>query len=84
MLDSSQFSTVASTYGWPIGAWCVGDVTDMTSVFSGDRNANLQSFNEDISEWDVSKVTTMNNMFGSAYVRVIKIRCRPLFCQAPI
>ena len=85
MEDSSQFSTVASEYGWPIGTWCVRDVTNMQNVFNSfSRNRDLETFNEDISDWDVSNVVSMENMFKNAEVRVIKIRLRPLFCQSII
>ena len=52
---------VNETYGLPIGSWCVGDVTDMSSLFDG-----LYSFNEDISGWNVSQVTDMSFMFKGA------------------
>ncbi len=37
-----------------------GNVTDMSKVFN---DSALRSFNGDISKWDVSNVTTMNEMF---------------------
>ena len=49
--DPTPGSAVAATYGWPIGTWCVSGVTDMKDVFKGH-----QTFNEDISGWDVSNV----------------------------
>lgn len=52
---------VTQTYGWPIGTWCVGNVTDMSNLFY-----NRETFNEDLSGWDVSRVTTMRSMFSSA------------------
>ena len=52
----------SSTYGSPIGTWCVKDVTDMSYMF---RDAYF--FNQDISSWDVSSVTTMSHMFSNAY-----------------
>jgi surface protein len=40
---------------------CTTLVTDMSSLFSGNN-----TFNQDISHWDVSHVTNMTSMFGSA------------------
>jgi len=51
----------STMYGWPMGLWCFGDVTDMSSSFEG-----LDTFNEDISDWNVSKVTNMSRMFFDA------------------
>ena len=48
-----------ATYG-QINTWCTGNVTDMSYLFSG------MNFNDDISNWDVSNVTNMNNMFVNA------------------
>jgi surface protein len=48
-------------YGWSMGSWCVGDVTDMSSLFEG-----RDMFNEDISGWNVGNVTNMNRMFYGA------------------
>ena len=46
-------------YG-PISDWNTSQVTNMSYLFTG------CSFNEDISHWDVSKVTYMNGMFAVA------------------
>jgi surface protein len=51
---------LASTYGWPIGNWCLRGITDLSDLFY-DRQ-----FNEDIGKWDVSKVTDMTAMFQNA------------------
>ena len=48
-------------YGWPIGTWCVSQVTDMSYLFYG-----KDAFNEDLSGWDVSQVTKMQWMFFRA------------------
>ena len=48
-------------YGWPINAWCVSGVTDMSALFSF-----KEDFNEDISSWDTSSVTRMAKMFKVA------------------
>jgi hypothetical protein len=54
----SMPSGVSDTYGWPIGSWCVGDVTDMSNLFEG-----LDTFDEDISGWNMSSVANMREMF---------------------
>ena len=57
------------TYGY-IGEWDVGNVTDMNRVFNdGDMDTHLNitnTFNDDISNWNVSNVTTMIWMFSRA------------------
>jgi surface protein len=45
-----------------MGNWCVGKVTDFSFLFSPVEGAIL-GFNEDISKWNTSSVTTMSNMF---------------------
>jgi surface protein len=45
---------VGKTWGWPIGRWCTKLVTDMSYLFF-----RAYAFNEDISGWDVSSVTSM-------------------------
>ena len=62
---SSTSCAVTDTYG-PIKNWCTDDVTNMSFIFSTGRNANISSFNEDISGWNVGKVTTMFEMFRGA------------------
>ena len=52
---------LSDTYGWPMGSWCVIDVTDMSSLFQG-----LDTFNEDISMWNVNRVSDMTSMFAEA------------------
>lgn len=61
--DCADNSTcaVGEAYGWPMNAWCVSNVTDMSDMF-----LEAEEFNEDISGWDVSRVTDMNGMFREA------------------
>ena len=60
--NSSECQNVKKTYGDTINAWCFSDsLVDMSGLFK--RNSQ---FNEDISRWDVSKVTNMAEMFHSA------------------
>ncbi|GMH54132.1 hypothetical protein TrST_g5763 [Triparma strigata] len=55
-------------YG-PISIWNTSEVTDMSDLFSADYEdvgEPVEQFNEDISKWDVSNVTTMEGMFFGA------------------
>ena len=58
------------TYGH-ISDWETSQVTNMEKLFCGYVNfggdANMQSFNDDISRWDTSNVTTMYAMFYDAH-----------------
>ena len=52
-------------YG-PIADWNVGMVTDMSSFASKSApSASLQTFNPNLSNWKISKVTSMAYMFQS-------------------
>lgn len=55
-------TTLAGKYGWPIGQWCVDNVTSLSNLFF-----KKSKFNEDISAWDVSRVTDMSSTFQNAY-----------------
>jgi len=52
---------IAQVYGWPMNSWCVGNVKDMSYLFS-----YMETFNEDINGWDTSSVIDMYNMFFDA------------------
>lgn len=52
---------VAMEYGWPMNAWQVELVTNMSELFLGES-----LFNENIADWDVSQVTNMKGMFEDA------------------
>ena len=54
---SNKECSIGQTYGWPMNSWCVGNVTDMSELFH-----NMNTFNEDISDWNTSSVTSMNRM----------------------
>ena len=54
---------VGRAYGWPMNAWCVSNVTDMSELFLG-----AEGFDGDVSSWDVSKVTDTSGMFRDARV----------------
>ncbi|GMH55278.1 hypothetical protein TrST_g4655 [Triparma strigata] len=56
------------TYG-PISIWNTSEVTDMSESFSADAPIGpaVEKFNEDISRWDVSNVTSMKSMFCEAF-----------------
>eukprot|EP00519_Triparma_laevis_P007799 CAMPEP_0182519732 /NCGR_PEP_ID=MMETSP1321-20130603/45251_1 /TAXON_ID=91990 /ORGANISM="Bolidomonas sp., Strain RCC1657" /LENGTH=713 /DNA_ID=CAMNT_0024727719 /DNA_START=133 /DNA_END=2271 /DNA_ORIENTATION=- len=63
------------TYGGPIGQWNVSKVDDMSKMFCGDEDRcscgdlceNFQAFDDDLSGWDTSSVTTMERMFFMAF-----------------
>ena len=55
-------------YG-PISIWNTSEVTDMADLFIANEDYGCKAaeqFNEDISRWDVSNVTTMHAMFYEA------------------
>ena len=64
------------TYGGAIGQWDVSKVDDMTGMFCGDDFywgcdcgdlcEHFQAFDDDISGWDISKVTSMWDIFADA------------------
>lgn len=61
LLDNSPDTTVATKYGWPIGSWCVSNVTDFSRLFF-----NATEFNEDLSGWDTSRALSMHGTFEMA------------------
>jgi surface protein len=64
----SSPGTATTTYGL-IADWNTGEVTDMSTAFDNMSNPGANAFNDDISQWDTSSVTTM------AYVSVERIIC---------
>ena len=55
---------VLAQYG-PIDEWDVSAITDMSNLFH-DASGAYANFNENISSWDVSNVTTIEYMFAQA------------------
>jgi surface protein len=69
--EDPETTSVAETYGYPIGTWDVSGLADFSNVFNGfsgggGRNPAAASFNEDVSGWNVSSATTMYRMFYHA------------------
>lgn len=50
--NSTNTTATALKYGYPIGSWCVDNVTDMSRVFDG------LNFTEALSGWKTGKATT--------------------------
>ena len=61
--NSTQYTSVAQHYGWPINEWCVSQVSDFSYLF-----ANQRKFKESVADWDVSQAVNMSGMFQSAFV----------------
>jgi len=51
-----------SSIGFPMNTWCTSLVTDFSNLFDG-----MGTFNEDISRWDTSNVTTMTKTFWVSF-----------------
>jgi surface protein len=49
---------IAQTYGYPINKWDVSTLQNFAFIF-----LNADTFNEDISSWNVSNATRMSGMF---------------------
>jgi surface protein len=57
--ETEAVSLLNEKYGHPIGTWCFSEfLKDISTVF-----ADASTFNEDISRWDVSKITKMLGVF---------------------
>ena len=62
VVNTGSFTASSSTITpTDLSCVCTTQITNMSSLFSG-----KQSFNDNISNWDVSNVTDMNNMFKNA------------------
>ena len=58
--SNNKLCNVTNTYG-PMNSWCIGNVTSLRYLFSV-----KSTFNEDISGWDTSRVTSMEGTFSGA------------------
>mmetsp|Transcript_13615 Transcript_13615/g.26134 ORF Transcript_13615/g.26134 Transcript_13615/m.26134 type:complete len:373 (+) Transcript_13615:122-1240(+) len=61
LANNASDTIIATTYGWPIGTWCVENVQDFSGIFEG-----ASGFNEPLNEWDVSNAESMPRMFFAA------------------
>jgi surface protein len=57
----NELNTIIRQYG-RMKDWDVSNINDMSSLFNG---ARVRFFNEDISRWNVSRVTTMRSMLSN-------------------
>jgi hypothetical protein len=74
--EAANESTVAQTYGYPIGTWNVSQIQNFTRVFDpqrdlefyddNNREIGIGTFNEDLTGWDMSNATTLFGMFSYA------------------
>jgi hypothetical protein len=53
-------STVETTYG-PIEDWDTSDVSNLNNVFHGFASTPFRNFNADLSNWNLSGVTSMRS-----------------------
>lgn len=54
-------------YGRTIGSWNISLLTNLSNVFNAqDRNPRAMYFNDNLTGWDTSRVTTMENLFLDA------------------
>ena len=69
--NRSSDGELALKYGYPIGDWCVKEISDFSYLFSKYRTntedeevyARFEEFDEDLSNWDMSAATDLSHMF---------------------
>lgn len=68
--DPTPNSEIAQEYGYPIGGWCVSNITDFNHIFSHygrDESRHLyQEFNEPLDGWDTSSAVSFEGMFDGS------------------
>ena len=57
-----QHAALATTYGYPMGAWDVSQIADFSHLF-----ALRTHFNEDLSQWNMESATDLSFMFHHAH-----------------
>lgn len=55
----------AAIHGWPMNEWCVSQLTDFSEMFY-DPSLLFDSFNEDLTKWDMANAVTTERMFFQA------------------
>lgn len=60
--DATSRKRLSAKYGYPMGQWDVGRVTDFSHLF-----AKRVNFNEDISLWNTTSATSLDYMFWHAH-----------------
>ena len=66
VLSNNGLEGVEATYG-PIGEWDVSSIEDFSGLFDATgRVGAAADFNDDISAWNTSRATNMQNMFQGA------------------
>jgi len=56
---------LAQTYGWPIGSWCVSEITDFSQLFSAQHH---RYFNEPLASWNMAQATDLTGMFQNCHI----------------
>jgi len=67
--------SIAQTYGWPIGTWCVSQVTDMSNLFS-----KKDTFNEDKFPYNNAEDIFLNQ---AAPFKTLHKPCPGARCRLP-
>ena len=65
-LEDPSGGLTAERWGHPIGSWCVSNIGTFNQLFSTRRNPAAATFNEDISQWDVSGADSFFGTFSGA------------------
>jgi surface protein len=61
--NTTEKDQVKQKYGYQMGNWCIDKITNFDNLFDSTSDV-LSGFNEDISNWNTSSVTSMRGMFA--------------------